>query len=181
MVGIAFTQVADGEKLDDDVDDINYVHKVKGFFAVFVACVSSGYAGVFYEKLLKKGNQPSVIIRNLQLGLFSLCFSLIGMVYYTKDTILEKGIFYGYTLWVVLLIILQSAGGLLIAATMKYADNILKGFATSFSVIIASLGSFFLLRDLVMGPYFIHGSVLVLVSSILYSYKRESLESTLKN
>ena len=42
MVGIAFTQVADGEKLDDDVDDINYVHKVKGFFAVFVACVSSG-------------------------------------------------------------------------------------------------------------------------------------------
>ena len=42
MIGIAFTQVADGEKLDDDVDDINYVHKVKGFFAVFVACVSSG-------------------------------------------------------------------------------------------------------------------------------------------
>ena len=42
MVGIAFTQVADGDKLDDDVDDINYVHKVKGFFAVFVACVSSG-------------------------------------------------------------------------------------------------------------------------------------------
>ena len=40
-----------------------------------------------------------------------------------------------------------TAGGLLIAATMKYADNILKGFATSFSVIIASLGSFFLLRN----------------------------------
>ena len=83
-----------------------------------------GYAGVFYEKLLKKGNQPSVIIRyiheieniihslynsrNLQLGLFSLCFSFIGMVYYTKDTIMEKGIFYGYTIWVVILIILQS-------------------------------------------------------------------------
>ena len=87
-----------------------------------------GYAGVFYEKLLKKGNQPSVIIRyiheieniiyslyysrNLQLGLFSLCFSFIGMVYYTKDTIMEKGIFYGYTIWVVILIILQSGKNL---------------------------------------------------------------------
>ena len=42
MIGIAFTQVADNENTNDNVDDKTYVHKVKGLFAVFVACVSSG-------------------------------------------------------------------------------------------------------------------------------------------
>ena len=36
-----------------------------GLAAVLVACVSSGFAGVFYEKLLKTGAQPSVVIRYL--------------------------------------------------------------------------------------------------------------------
>ena len=34
-----------------------------GFAAVVTACFSSGFAGVFYERLVKHSNQPSVIIR----------------------------------------------------------------------------------------------------------------------
>lgn len=41
----------------------------------------------------------------------------------------------------------QALGGLVIAAVIKYADNILKGFATSLSIILSTLISYFLLED----------------------------------
>ena len=42
---------------------------------------------------------------------------------------------------------LQAFGGLVVAAVVKYADNILKGFATSVSIIVSSLVSFYFLGD----------------------------------
>ena len=40
--------------------------------------------------------------------------------------------------------LLQAGGGLLVAMVVKYADNILKGFATSLSIIISCCASYFL-------------------------------------
>jgi len=139
-----------------------------GILAVITACFSSGFAGVFYEKLVKQSSQPSVVIRNLQLGLFSLLFSLTGMLYYNYSDILEAGLLQGYTAPVVAVILLQAVGGLVVAATIKYADNILKGFATSISIIVSTLCSWFLLEDLQPGPHFILGSAIVTLCSLLY-------------
>lgn len=44
-------------------------------------------------------------------------------------------------------VFLQALGGLVIAAVIKYADNILKGFATSLSIILSTLISYFWLQD----------------------------------
>lgn len=44
---------------------------------------------------------------------------------------------------------LQALGGLVIAAVIKYADNILKGFATSLSIIMSTLISYLFLQDFV--------------------------------
>ncbi len=38
-----------------------------GLMAVLMACVSSGFAGVYFEKILKETKQ-SVWVRNIQLG-----------------------------------------------------------------------------------------------------------------
>lgn len=44
-----------------------------GLVAVLVACCSSGFAGVYFEKILKETKQ-SVWVRNIQLGqYFYLC------------------------------------------------------------------------------------------------------------
>ncbi|MEJ1270895.1 solute carrier family 35 (UDP-N-acetylglucosamine (UDP-GlcNAc) transporter) member 3 [Cricetulus griseus] len=43
----------------------------------------------------------------------------------------------------------QALGGLVIAAVIKYADNILKGFATSLSIILSTVISYFWLQDFV--------------------------------
>lgn len=41
----------------------------------------------------------------------------------------------------------QAFGGLVVAAVVKYADNILKGFATSVSIVVSSFVSFYFLGD----------------------------------
>ena len=49
-----------------------------------------------------------------------------------------------YDLFVVYLVGMNATGGLLVAVVVKYADNILKGFACSLAIIISSIISIFL-------------------------------------
>ena len=109
--------------------------------------------------------------RNLQLGLFSLLFSLATMLTYNWRELLLLGPLHGYTPAVVAVISLQACGGLVVAATVKYADSILKGFATSVSILVCGVVSW-LLEDLSPGPLFLLGSALVLTASLLYSLPR---------
>lgn len=52
--------------------------------------------------------------------------------------------------------------------TVKYADNILKGFATSISIIVSSVFSYLVLNDLIPGGYFIIGTFLVIIATFMY-------------
>ena len=52
------------------VVDTTFNNKLIGLSAVIVACFSSGFAGVYFEKLLK-GSSTGVWVRNIQLGKMS--------------------------------------------------------------------------------------------------------------
>nr|XP_053639028.1 uncharacterized protein LOC128693375 [Cherax quadricarinatus] len=43
------------------------VSRLLGIFAVLVSCISSGFSGVYFERLVKRSSQTSLIIRNIQL------------------------------------------------------------------------------------------------------------------
>lgn len=51
-------------------------HILAGFIAVLVACCMSGFAGIYFEKILK-GSSVSIWIRNIQLALPSIFFALL--------------------------------------------------------------------------------------------------------
>ena len=51
-----------------------YIRGLAGLFAVLAACVSSGFAGVYFEKILKTSN-VTLWMRNLQLGALSVMVS----------------------------------------------------------------------------------------------------------
>ena len=55
------------------------------------------------------------------------------------------------------------------AAVIKYADNIMKGFATAISIVVSSLASYLLLNDFNPTVLFLIGAGMVIVSTVLYS------------
>uniref|UniRef100_A0A0F7Z230 UDP-N-acetylglucosamine transporter-like protein n=1 Tax=Crotalus adamanteus TaxID=8729 RepID=A0A0F7Z230_CROAD len=140
-----------------------------GLVAVLIACFSSGFAGVYFEKILKETKQ-SVWIRNIQLGFFGSIFGLMGVYIYDGELVSKNGFFQGYNKLTWIVVVLQALGGLVIAAVIKYADNILKGFATSLSIILSTLISYFWLQDFVPTSVFFLGAVLVIVATFLYGY-----------
>ena len=60
-----------------------------------------------------------------------------------------------------------SWGGLLVGLVMKYADNILRGFAQGFAILLGALGSY-MLFGLELTPLFSVGGALVLLSIPIY-------------
>ncbi|XP_052405613.1 UDP-N-acetylglucosamine transporter isoform X1 [Carassius gibelio] len=170
MTGIALVQWPAEVSSSTEQQDLTAGSQLMGLLAVLVACFSSGFAGVYFEKILKESKQ-SVWIRNIQLGLFGLVFGLGGVFAYDGERVQENGLFQGYNHVTWTVVALQALGGLVIAAVIKYADNILKGFATSISIILSTLISYFLLEDFDPTSVFFLGAMLVIAATFLYGYE----------
>eukprot|EP01082_Thalassiosira_pseudonana_P015193 g13711.t1 g13711 contig9:246962-247921(+) len=124
-----------------------------GVLAVLGACCTSGFGGVYFELVLKPRtlNQengdtpprppPSVWAKNVQLSTFALVIALVTAFLKDHTAILRDGFFQGYSPLVVLVITLEAGGGLVVAAVIKYADNILKSFATAVSIVTSTIVS----------------------------------------
>ncbi|XP_078393372.1 UDP-galactose translocator, partial [Cetorhinus maximus] len=166
FAGIAVVQVTQEESRagKDRAPGQNYL---AGLGAVMVSCVSSGFAGVYFEKILK-GTSASVWLRNVQLGIFGTLLGLLAMWSKDGQAIVERGLFFAYTPLVWCIIFNQALGGLLVAVVVKYADNILKGFAASLSIVISTVASVYLFGFSV-DLYFTLGAGLVIGAVYLYS------------
>jgi len=140
-------------------------HPILGAIAVFIASLTSGYAGVYFEKILKT-TSGSVWVRNIQLGYFGFIFAAIIALPDLAE-IRENGFFYGWNFNVFLLVCNHAIGGLIVAVVVRYADNILKGFASSISIILSSLCSVYFF-DFKLSWLFVLGTALVLISCYLY-------------
>lgn len=143
-------------------------NRTLGFSAALGACFLSGFAGIYFEKMLKTSDL-SVWMRNIQLSLLSLPLSFVGAFMNDGVEISQKGFFFGYDLFVYFLILLQAGGGLIVAVVVKYADNILKGFATSLAIVLSCLASI-ILFSFQLTIQFSLGTMLVIASVFLYGY-----------
>ncbi|KAE8594522.1 hypothetical protein XENTR_v10019680 [Xenopus tropicalis] len=168
MAGVALVQWPD-DSSNAPNKEVSVGSGFVGLMAVLTACFSSGFAGVYFEKILKETKQ-SVWIRNIQLGFFGWIFGLMGVYIYDGERVSNGGFFQGYNNLTWAVVALQALGGLVIAAVIKYADNILKGFATSLSIILSTLISYFWLQDFVPTSVFFVGALLVIAATFLYGY-----------
>ncbi|KRK06076.1 UDP-N-acetylglucosamine transporter isoform X1 [Drosophila yakuba] len=143
-------------------------NRMLGLWAALGACFLSGFAGIYFEKILK-GAEISVWMRNVQLSLLSIPFGLLTCFVNDGSRIFDQGFFKGYDLFVWYLVLLQAGGGLIVAVVVKYADNILKGFATSLAIIISCVASIYIF-DFNLTLQFSFGAGLVIASIFLYGY-----------
>ncbi|KAG0090372.1 hypothetical protein BGZ92_003083 [Podila epicladia] len=157
----------DGAEAEADIggDDEDSQNPIVGLFAVLTSCISSGFAGCYFEKILK-GNETDMWVRNLQLGISGTMFSFLAM-FYDRQKIMDGGMLQGYSTATWLVVINQALGGLLVAIVVKYADNILKGFATSLSIITSGMISVYFF-DFEPSIQFQLGTLVVILSTFLY-------------
>jgi UDP-galactose transporter len=153
---------SDLSKLDLDPD------MLLGFLAVLAACFTSGFASVYLEKLLKQSD-ASIWVRNVQLGAFGSLMAAIVAMWQDGAEILEGGIAQGYSLRVVCVILSNALGGLLCAAVVKYADNILRCFSTTLSIILTCVLSATVLKDYTPDLLSVLGACLAIGATFLYS------------
>ncbi|XP_059156140.1 UDP-N-acetylglucosamine transporter-like [Physella acuta] len=141
--------------------------QIKGLIAVVVSSFMSGFASVYFEKILK-GSRQSVWIRNVQLGVLGSIMGVITMFVNDGEKLLQNGFFHGYDSVVWFVICLNSLGGLLIAVVVKYADNILKGFATSGAIICSCVASIYFFH-FQLSIEFTFGAGHVILACYIYS------------
>ncbi|KAF8275132.1 nucleotide-sugar transporter-domain-containing protein [Lactarius quietus] len=150
-----------------------YMHvmsPLKGFGAVTAACFTSGLAGVYFEMVLKN-SKADLWVRNVQLSLFSLIPALIPVL--CGPTVPNSrgffaDLFQNFGGWAWATVSIQVFGGLITAVVIKYSDNILKGFATSLSIILSFLASMMLFNFKITASFLI-GSSTVLAATWLYN------------
>ena len=147
-----------------------------GLTAVTIACFSSALAGVYFEMVLKvpsstdatKQPPASLWMRNIQLSFFSIIIALAqGMMKGTSSSTTESYL-HGFNVWVWILVVLQAGGGLLVAAVIKYADNVLKGLATGVSVVFATVLSMILFGTPLSNQFTV-GATMILAAVYYFS------------
>uniref|UniRef100_A0A8R1I3I7 UDP-galactose transporter n=2 Tax=Caenorhabditis japonica TaxID=281687 RepID=A0A8R1I3I7_CAEJA len=139
-----------------------------GFVAVVVACCLSGFAGIYFEKILKGSAPVSLWMRNVQMAVFAIPSSFLAIYMQDAKTVNEYGLLYGFDSIVWLTVLWYGIGGLSVAVCIKYADNIAKNFATSVAIVLSTIGSMFLF-DFIPSLTFLLGAALVIFSIFLYS------------
>lgn len=176
-VGIVQIQTSTGRPMPKNVGvgsaqdyHAHVMNPLTGFGAVIAACFTSGLAGVYFEMVLKN-SKADLWVRNVQLSLFSLIPALLPILYFPAhedSTGILSNLLRNFGFWAWATVTIQVLGGLITAIVIKYSDNILKGFATSLSIVLSFLASV-VLFNFRMTPSFCIGATTVLVATWMYN------------
>jgi UDP-sugar transporter A1/2/3 len=144
-----------------------------GIMATLGIAVSSGFASVYTEKVIKAHrtvNMEDYGLAYTQVQLALMSIVTIGLYATVKDyeAIRTYGLFHNFSFAASLSVLNSAIGGLIVASVLKYADAILKGYATAVSVIATGLLSMVLFGTELSMVYFM-GVLNVMVAVILYN------------
>lgn len=149
-----------------------------GTAATITIAALSGYAAVYTEKVLKRSNflhhdgQDMLAYMQIMMALASLL--IIGVVALVKDfkEIVTVGLWHGFDYGAILSVVSSALGGLIVSAVLRYSSAVLKGYATSASVILTGLLSALLLGG-TLDLHFVLAVVNVVCSIVLYGHGSE--------
>lgn len=155
-------------QLNGHADHVISISALGAVLMSIMVGISSG-AGVFNEVLLKSSSMGSLHWQNIQLYAFGCIFSYIKLqMDLNFQPISLIGIFLGYNVYAWLSIINMAFLGIITAAVLKYADNVLRAFASASSVLLATLMSWQLLGTNI-SYLFVVSAIVTSLSILLYT------------
>jgi len=126
---------------------------ILGYGAVLSEVVLSGFASIYFEKVVKSTNEVITIWeRNVQLGFYSIL--MYGGILLYESSTGSVATWSNWSITTCIVVILGATGGLLVAATLKYADSILKTLAAAGAIVLSTI----------LGHYFLDGPLDAIVS-----------------
>jgi UDP-galactose transporter len=116
---------------------------MRGVAGAVGVAISSGFAGVYLEYVMKRTRETPVSphIINLYMSLYGVVSAAATV--YAKDgsVVTERGLLSGYNGVVALMILSSAAGGVLTSIVISILDNIYKNFAVAVAVYISAFVS----------------------------------------
>ena len=173
------TKSARAESVHTSGSDMDTSVSLKGIFIVLLACTTSGFAGTYLEKMYKGVGEStanrSIWFRNVQLACFSVPIAMCTAYWQDSERLKREGPFQGYGILVAIIITLQAIGGLVVAAVMRYASNMLKCFAVSASICNCAIATRFLFKDggEEFGVRQVIGIMIIMCSTFMYTIKKK--------
>ena len=137
-----------------------------GFGAVLAEVVLSGFASIYFERVLKSADEVySVWDRNFQLAVWSIAIYTPMML---RDN--PTAPFAGWSAVAAVCAAVGALGGVLVALSIKHTDSIMKTIATTGSIVLTTI----LNASFLGGPFnlpILTGGLVVIVSVFNYNDK----------
>lgn len=117
-----------------------------GIYVVSTYCLTSAFAGVYTEAVLKNYGSVSIHLQNLIMYSFGVITN--GLVYVSVHFSTQNStssFFEGFSVSTWLIILTQSINGISISFVMKHASNITRLFVIGSSILLTSVLSFLVL------------------------------------
>ncbi|GAB5369919.1 hypothetical protein AAMO2058_001447600 [Amorphochlora amoebiformis] len=149
-----------------------YSTMLLGLAYVLTAASCSGFANVYFEKMVKTtenasngSKAPSLWVRNIQLASFTIMLGIPVLNLSKSFDVNNPWRGFNWSVWGVA--INNAWGGLLVAVIVKYGDNILKGFSNAISTVLATIISIPIFGFQTGYPFAV-GVILVIWSTMVY-------------
>mmetsp|Transcript_63145 Transcript_63145/g.105006 ORF Transcript_63145/g.105006 Transcript_63145/m.105006 type:complete len:360 (-) Transcript_63145:196-1275(-) len=140
-----------------------------GVCAAVGVSICSGFASVYLEKILK-GDKTALLVRNVQLCIFSIPLQLIAIYQNDWAQVQTQGWMHGFcwSTWAV--VCMFAFGGLLVAVVIRFADNNLKNLAMALAILVSCIASVPLF-NFQPNKIFAGGASFVIASIFLYAWQ----------
>ncbi|RHX98079.1 hypothetical protein DYB25_012390 [Aphanomyces astaci] len=176
MIGVAICSTA--RPTSASAADKSNSSSFVGIAMVLGLALNSGIAAAYLELVLKTHKPHQTFTNpidplwktNIQLAVISVAATGLGVTH-AAFTTPSFAFFDGYNHFTYGVIGLQACGGLIIAAVVRYSDNVVKNFGTALSLVLSSLLANYLFRTS-SPPLFYVGGLLVVASVFVYGDSR---------
>lgn len=148
-----------------------------GTVAVLIEVSLSGFASIYFEKVIKTDpEQLGIWERNYQLAFTSIPIYIAFILW---DEGGDIGYFGGWSITTGVLSMLGAAGGLLVALSIKHGDSILKTLATTGAIVLSATLDHFLLGG-PLTPIMCIAGTQVVISICNYTFDASPPEAPLQ-
>ena len=183
VCGTILVSNPDAKRSSNDDNSNGFGSKLIGYAAVLIQVALSGFAAVYFEKVIKSSTEKlSIWDRNVQLAGASIAFYFATFLWEAIQADPNKkgienngssggggGFFKGWSFITFLLACLSAGGGILVAMTFKYADSILKTLAVSLAIVLTTFVSWALLGSK-LNITVVVGAISAIIGVLNYNY-----------